>query len=121
MEIKKLLTHSLAVTGIAALTIGLTLSGCGNGGGGKGGKTQNVSQADDIIPSRMYPLYLLGKMYSAIGDRERAAFYARRVVGMTPKVSSPATDDMQREMRELIENGVVVPIGDAEQQVEEED
>jgi hypothetical protein len=35
----------------------------------------------------------------------RAAHYARRVVEMTPKVSSPATDDMQREIRELIENG----------------
>jgi tetratricopeptide (TPR) repeat protein len=59
-------------------------------------------KAYNIIPSRMYPLYLLGKMYSEIGDRERAAHYARRVVGMTPKVSSPATDDMQREMKEVL-------------------
>jgi tetratricopeptide (TPR) repeat protein len=59
-------------------------------------------KAYNIIPSRMYPLYLLGKMYSEIGDRERAAHYARRVVGMTPKVSSPATADMQREMKEVL-------------------
>jgi hypothetical protein len=38
---------------------------------------------------------------------------------MTPKISSPATDDMQREMRELIEDGEVVPIGEAAPQVGE--
>ncbi len=59
-----------------------------------------------IVPDRMYPLYLLGKMYSETGNRERAEYYARRVVEMTPKVASPATDDMQREMKEVLEKYV---------------
>ena len=42
-------------------------------------------------------------MYSEIGDVEKAVHYARRVVAMTPKIPSPATNDMQREMRELLE------------------
>ncbi len=56
------------------------------------------------VPNRMYPLYLLGKMYSEIGDREQAAHYARQVVEMIPKVPSPATADMQREMQEVLNN-----------------
>jgi O-antigen ligase len=70
---------------------------------------ESYLRAYNMVPSRMYPLYMLGQMYSAIGDRERAVHYARRVVGMTPKISSPATNDMQREMRELIENGGTMP------------
>ncbi len=61
-------------------------------------------KAHHIVPNRMYPLYLLGQMYSEIGDRERAAHYARRVVEMAPKVPSPATNDMQREMKDLLES-----------------
>ncbi len=61
-------------------------------------------KAYHIVPSRMYPLYLLGQMYSEIGNREQAEHYARRVVAMTPKIPSPATNDMQREMRELLES-----------------
>lgn len=57
-----------------------------------------------IIPHRMYPLYLLGKMYAEIGDDENSAYYARRVADMTPKVESPAARDMQREMKKLLEN-----------------
>lgn len=55
-----------------------------------------------IIPNRMYPLYLLAKMYSETGDRESAAYYARKVVDMIPKVQSSATDDMQREMKDVL-------------------
>lgn len=57
-----------------------------------------------MVPNRMYPLYLLGKMYAEIGDGENAARYARRVVEMTPKVESPATRDMQSEMKEILKN-----------------
>lgn len=57
-----------------------------------------------IIPHRIYPLYLLGKMYAEIGDEEKARHYALRVVEMVPKVESPATRDMQQEMKGILEN-----------------
>lgn len=63
-------------------------------------------KAYNIVPSRMYPLYLLAKMYSEQGDQKNAVLYVRRVVDMTPKIQSPATDDMQQKMRELLEHSV---------------
>jgi tetratricopeptide (TPR) repeat protein len=61
-------------------------------------------KAHHIIPHRMYPLYLLGRMYSEIKNAEKAVYYARLVVDMIPKIESPATRDMQQEMKELLEN-----------------
>jgi O-antigen ligase len=63
---------------------------------------QAYLKAYHIVPHKMYPLYLLAKMYGETGDYGKAIDYAERVVGMTPKIPSPATHDMQKEMKELI-------------------
>lgn len=60
------------------------------------------TRAHHVMPGRMYPLYLLAKMYSETGDTTQARHYARLVVDMTPKIASPATREMQREMKELL-------------------
>ncbi|MBD9238211.1 MAG: hypothetical protein EGR20_25915 [Alistipes onderdonkii] len=57
--------------------------------------------AHHMIPDRVYPLYLLAKLYLADGQTEKAYAAARRVVAHKPKVESVQTREMQAELRKL--------------------
>ncbi len=59
-------------------------------------------RAHRIVPGRMYPLYLLAKLYAETGQRDKGLEMARRVLETAPKVPSPATRDMQDEMEALL-------------------
>ena len=59
-------------------------------------------KAHDIIPSRMYPLYLQMKLYDQTGERESTINIARRIIEMKEKITSPATADMKKEAAELL-------------------
>ena len=55
-----------------------------------------------MIPDRVYPLYLLTKLYFKSGQTEKALVSGRRVIGHTPKVESVQTREMQAEIKELL-------------------
>lgn len=55
-----------------------------------------------ILPNRIYPLYLLTKLYFEEGDDISGLDMGRRVLDFMPKVESSATNDMKKEVRNLI-------------------
>ena len=58
--------------------------------------------AFDILPNRIYPLYLLMKLYLDTGQPEKASAMAQKVLDFPPKIDSPAVRDMKREAKELL-------------------
>ena len=58
-------------------------------------------QASYMVPHRLYPLYLLAKMYFESGQSEKGRDMARQVIGKEPKVWSPAVEEMKTEMKQL--------------------
>ncbi|MCL2502375.1 MAG: O-antigen ligase family protein [Bacteroidales bacterium] len=63
---------------------------------------QMYRYAFNILPNRIYPLYLLMKLYADTGQEEKAGEMAQKVVDFPPKIDSPAVRDMKREAMELI-------------------
>ena len=55
-----------------------------------------------ILPERLYPFYLLMKLYGVSGDEEKQLEYARVVMTKEPKVDSQAVKDMKKEAEEVI-------------------
>lgn len=64
---------------------------------------QSYLKAYYMIPNRLYPLYLLAKLYTEAGDTAQAKVYALQVTDMAPKVESSATREMVQEMEELLQ------------------
>jgi hypothetical protein len=58
-------------------------------------------QASRIAPSRLYPWYLLTKLYVETGMDEKAAETAKIVLTKEPKVQSPAIREMREEVEKL--------------------
>ena len=59
-------------------------------------------KATHIVPNRLYPHYLLAKLYMETGEREKAIRVAEIVLTKEPKVLSQAIEEMREEMRELV-------------------
>jgi len=57
-----------------------------------------------IVPSRIYPLYLLAKLLIEKGDNANALGLCRKILEFTPKVHSPAVLEIKAEVKELIYN-----------------
>lgn len=55
-----------------------------------------------LLPNRLYPLYLLTRLYFEQGDTLRGETAARAVLEFRPKVSSPATASMKSEAEKLL-------------------
>lgn len=57
------------------------------------------------LPERIYPYYLLAKLYASPGweKKEQMREMARMVLTKKPKVPSPAVEEMKKEMKELLE------------------
>lgn len=64
---------------------------------------QSYRHAYALLPSRLYPLYLLMQMYFEQGDALNGAKTARIVMAFIPKVTSPATASMKAEAKKLLE------------------
>ncbi|MDR1582342.1 MAG: O-antigen ligase family protein [Prevotellaceae bacterium] len=58
-------------------------------------------KATQLVPSRLYPWYLLTKLYHAMGLQEKVDETAKIVETKEPKVQSPAVREMREEVREL--------------------
>ena len=57
--------------------------------------------AHDMVPDRIYPLYLLAKLYFSTGQTAKARAAAGRVIAHRPKIESVQTREMQAELHEL--------------------
>lgn len=55
------------------------------------------------LPNRLYPLYLLAKLYDERNMGQDFLRTARVVAGFPVRVGSPATSDMKREIDHLAE------------------
>jgi tetratricopeptide (TPR) repeat protein len=55
-----------------------------------------------LVPSRIYPYYLLANLYAEMGEPEKAKAMARVVLTKEPKVQSTAVKEMRQKMQELL-------------------
>jgi len=62
---------------------------------------KNYLYAFEILPNRIYPLYLLMKLYADTGQQDRALEMAQKVIDFIPKVDSHVVRDMKNEAKEL--------------------
>jgi len=63
---------------------------------------QNFLLASRIVPSRIYPYYLLANLYAESGNAQQAILMAQKVLKKEPKVQSTAVNEMREKMRALI-------------------
>lgn len=61
-------------------------------------------QAHWMVPHRLYPYYLMAKMYFENGQTDKGIEIARKLIAKEPKVMSDAVKEMKKEMAEAIEN-----------------
>ena len=59
-------------------------------------------KAYDMVPNRLYPLYLLANLYFSTGEAEKGVAVARQLLDQEPKVMSDAVREMKAEMKEKI-------------------
>ena len=57
--------------------------------------------AFQMVPNRLYPLYLLARLYHTEGDTARFLDMADRMESFVPKVESVQTERLRSEIREL--------------------
>lgn len=62
---------------------------------------ESFIKACQLIPSRLYPYYLLTKLYDEMGEKEKAIRMAQIVQTKEAKVHSPAIDEMREELKEI--------------------
>ncbi len=62
--------------------------------------------ASSIIPHKFYPKYLLAKLYNENGNIKEAKAVAREIIDMNEKISSSATSQIKKEMKELLNNNL---------------
>ena len=60
-------------------------------------------KSSNIVPSRLYPYYLMALMYVDAGETEKAKEMAQIVLTKEPKVQSTAVKEMRHEMKKLLE------------------
>jgi tetratricopeptide (TPR) repeat protein len=62
-------------------------------------------KAAHIVPNRLYPWYLLAKLYVETGETDKAMATAQIVLTKEPKVQSTAVREMRDEMKKLLGEG----------------
>ncbi len=67
---------------------------------------QYYIKSHHILPNRIYPHYLLMKLYQQYGYRDKALQKAREIIAFSPKIISEATRELQREAREYINKNI---------------
>ncbi|MDR2027316.1 MAG: O-antigen ligase family protein [Prevotellaceae bacterium] len=63
---------------------------------------QCFKKAANLVPNRLYPHYLLAKLYNEMGLKDKAETETNVVLTKTPKVESMAVEEMREELRELL-------------------
>jgi O-antigen ligase len=62
---------------------------------------QNLKKAINLVPNRLYPHYLLAKLYYEMGQNDKAEAEINIVMTKPPKVESMAVEEMREELRKL--------------------
>jgi tetratricopeptide (TPR) repeat protein len=62
---------------------------------------QCFTKAATLVPNRLYPHYLLAKLYHEMGLNDKAEAETNIVLTKPPKVESMAIEEMREELREL--------------------
>lgn len=65
---------------------------------------QAYMKAFNSMPNRIYPLYQLMLLYEREGETEKMRKIAQRVKAFNEKVSSPATKEMKKKAKELLDS-----------------
>lgn len=65
---------------------------------------QSYYHASFMVPHKFYPLYLLVKLYEETDDHEKAHQLASLLLSKKIKISSTAIDQIQFEMRKILDN-----------------
>jgi tetratricopeptide (TPR) repeat protein len=63
---------------------------------------QNFKMASYIVPNRIYPYFLLAKLYFEQGEKRKAIEMTNIVLKKEPKVQSTAIEEMRLEMKKII-------------------
>ncbi len=63
----------------------------------------NFLMAANMVPNRIYPYYLLAKLYLQTGNRTKFEKMANHVLQKEPKIHSPAIEEMRNEI-EMLKN-----------------
>ncbi|MDD2595858.1 MAG: O-antigen ligase family protein [Bacteroidales bacterium] len=63
---------------------------------------KNYLFAHHILPDRMYPIYLLMKLYERTGQQEKMNNMANMIITFNTKVESTATDEMRTEASKML-------------------
>ena len=59
-------------------------------------------KAFQILPNRLYPLYLLMQLYIDFDKKDKALLMAEKILEVAPKIKSPATEEMQEKAEQYI-------------------
>jgi len=62
---------------------------------------KSLLKSTQIVPNRLYPYYLLMKLYIEMGNEAKAGEAAGVVLTKEPKVQSQAVKEMREEAKEL--------------------
>lgn len=62
---------------------------------------QYFFKASHIVPSRLYPYYLLAKLYHETGEKSKETEMAKIILNKKVKINSPAIERMKREMMSI--------------------
>lgn len=54
-----------------------------------------------MVPNRLYPLYLLAKLYHEEGDTAKFLYMAEKIASFPPKIESINTEQMRNEIKEI--------------------
>jgi hypothetical protein len=65
---------------------------------------QCLKKSINLVPNRLYPHYLLAKLYHEMGLKDKAEAETNIVFTQPPKVESMAVEEMKNELVKLIEN-----------------
>ena len=59
-------------------------------------------KSSNIVPSRLYPYYLMALMYTDAEELEKAKEMAKIVITKEPKIQSTAINEMRVEMKKIL-------------------
>jgi O-antigen ligase len=62
---------------------------------------QSFRKAANLVPNRLYPHYLLAKLYHETGQKDKMEQEINIVMTKTPKVESKAVEEMREELKQL--------------------
>jgi tetratricopeptide (TPR) repeat protein len=63
----------------------------------------NLLYASSLIPNRLYPVYLLAKVFYSIDDLEKAKMYVNKGLNIPVKIPSSAISEMRTELNYLLQ------------------